>query len=281
VSAIRIMFFVSVAVGLTLYLYYPDRWLLIVICELVASLIFFLLTMRPIHEPDRAIVFRLARFHHVAGPGYVFLMPTVDHIAGLLDMGPREFPVDVPGARTFDNEHMRTNLEVTWRIHPKVQGHVNSRIKAMVLMGLNQGESPAEQEKLQEKLRQKLIEEVVIRMARQIVSGYTKEHLAIPTNREAAAATMEDAVNEVVEHDGLHVDRIFWRGTPFPVKLLEAQLESAIRLEHAESLIKTVEAIKKRLPDMQPEEFLALQAWLDTFRRGGTSGPGNPPAPSH
>lgn len=265
-NAFRVMIFVAVAVGLALYLYFPDRWLLIILCEVVAGLVLFLLTMKPVAEPDRAVVYRLATFHHIAGPGYVFLVPTLDHIEGVLDMGPREFNVEVPGTRTFDRQHVRTNLEVTWRIHPHVQGRLNNRMKLMVLAKDDQ--------------RAKLVQEVVIRMARQVVSGYTNEQLAPPENRESAAATMVDAVNEMLEPDGLRVERIFWRGSAYPGKLLEAKLESAIRLEHAESLIAMVEAIKKRLPDMQPEEFLALQAWLDMFRRGGLGGQGHPPAPS-
>jgi len=32
-------------------------------------------------EAERAAVFRLGRFHRVAGPGLVFLIPLVDHIS--------------------------------------------------------------------------------------------------------------------------------------------------------------------------------------------------------
>jgi hypothetical protein len=151
-----------------------------------------------------------------------------------------------------------------------VQGRVNAKVKSMILMQEDNEHGKVHQ-------RSALVEEVVINMARQVVSSYTQTLVAPAAAREAAAATMMDGANEILETYGLQVDRLFWRGSAFPSKLSEAQLESAIQLEHAESLIKTVEAIRTHLPDMQPEEFLALQAWLDMFRRGGS---GHPPASS-
>jgi regulator of protease activity HflC (stomatin/prohibitin superfamily) len=202
----------------------------------------------------------------VDGPGFVFLVPTFDKIEGALDMSIQPaLKFDVPQVRTADSKPVRVNLEVTWRIHPDVRGRVNSKVKSVILMKTEQ--------------RAALVEEVVINMARQVVSSYTQALVAPAAAREAAAATMMDGANEILETYGLQVDRLFWRGSAFPPKLSEAQLESAIQLEHAESLIRTVEAIRTHLPDMQAEEFLALQAWLDMFRRGG--GSGNPPAPSH
>lgn len=264
----RVLVALAVCTGVVLYLYYPEHVILIVLGEFVVVTLAFFITMRAVPEPDRAVIYRLARFHHVAGPGYVFLVPTFDTIHDYLDMSTHPVhAIEVPQVRTADNQHVRTNLEVTWRIHPDVQGRVSAKVKSMILM----------REDDKEHQRRSLVEEVVISMARQVVSSYTVAQLGPAANREAAAATMMDGANEILETYGLQVERIFWRGSGFPSKLSEAKLESAIQLEHAESLIKTVEAIRTHLPDMQPEEFLALQAWLDMFRRGGA---GHPPTAS-
>ena len=260
----RVLTAITLITGVILYLYYPERLVLIVLGVIVVLTLLFFLTLRPVPEPDRAIVYRLAKFHHLDGPGYVFLVPTFDAIMGRLDMSVQPaVKIEVPQVRTADNEQVRTNLEVSWRIHPDVQGRVNAKVKSVILM--------------REEQRQSLVEEVVISMARQVVSSYTVKQLGTAANREAAAATMMDGSNEILEGYGLQVDRVFWRGSPANPKVLEAITETAVAQEHAKSLINTVEAIRAHLPDMQPEEFLALQAWLDMFRRGGG---GRPPGTS-
>lgn len=255
---------IAIAVGLVIYLEFQSvNLILLVVSEMVVLTLLFFITMKPVDEPDRAVVYRLAKFHHLDGPGYVFLVPTFDKIGGRLDMSSREvIPIEVPQIRTAENEQVRTNLEVTWRIHPDVNGRVNAKVKSMLLM--------------KEPQQKALIQEVVISMARQVVSSYTLQQLASAANREVAAATMRDGSNEILEDYGIEVERVFWRGSPANAKVMEAITESAVAAEHAKSLIKTVEAIRTHLPDMQPEEFLALQAWLDMFRRGG----GSPPAAS-
>jgi regulator of protease activity HflC (stomatin/prohibitin superfamily) len=261
-NAFRVIIFVAICVGLVLYLYYPDRLLLILVCDLAAVALVFWITLKPVPEPDRAIVYRLATFRHVAGPGYIFLIPTLDRIEGVLDMTPSETKVEVTQVRTYENQYVRTNLEATWRIHPDVRGRVSGKMRSMILMS--------------QQAREKLVEETVMHIARQVVNSYTREQLGPAANREAASATMVEGANEVLQQYGLLIDRIFWRGSPFPARLSEAQLEGSVRLEHAETLIKMVEAVKNRLPEMQPEEFLALQAWLEMFQRGG-----EPPAQAH
>jgi regulator of protease activity HflC (stomatin/prohibitin superfamily) len=259
-NSYRIITFVAAVVGVVLFLYYPERWLLIIAAEIVFSTLLWFIAMKPVPEPDRAVVFRLATFHHIAGPGYIFLVPTLDRIEGVLDMTPQEIEIEVPQVRTADSEYVRTNLEVTWRISPDVQGRLSGKMREMIHM------SPER--------RAKIVQEEAIHIARQVVNSYTLEQFGVAANRESAMATMTDGVNEKIAGYGLLVDRVFWRGSPFPAKLNEARLEGAIRLERAQSLIKMIEAFKKRLPEMQPEEIMALDAWLDTFSRGG--GPTRP-----
>jgi regulator of protease activity HflC (stomatin/prohibitin superfamily) len=265
VSSYRAAIFAAACVGVVLFLYFPERALVIIAGEVIFSLLLWIIAMRPVAEPLRGVVYRLAALDHVAGPGYIFLIPTLDHIEGYLDMRPKRLEVEVPQIRTADNQPVRTNLDVTWRLHPNIRGKVNSRVRATLLM--------------RDPEREKLVEETVILMARQVVASYTLSQITPATAREAASATVAEAANEILEAQGVQIDRIFWRGSVWPHELTEAKLQTAVRLEHAESLIATVEAIKKRLPDMQPEEFLALQAWLDMFQRG--EGPERPTKPEH
>jgi SPFH domain/Band 7 family protein len=259
-NAYRVGVFAGICAMIVLYLYFPQRWPLLLLGLVVYAVLLWVVAMRPVAEPLRGVVYRLATLNHIAGPGYIFLIPTIDRIEGFLDMRPTLLEVEVPQIRTADNAPVRTNLEVTWRLHPSIRGHVSGPVRATLLM--------------REAERKKLVEETVILMARQIVSSYTIAQITPATAREAASATIAEGANELLEPQGVMVDRIFWRGSQYPAALTQAKLASAVRLEHAESLIATVEALKKRLPDMQPEEFLALQAWLDMFRRSG--GPERP-----
>ncbi len=259
----RVIVFAAICVGIVLYLYYPDRLLLIAAGVLLFNLFLWLIAMKAVPEPDRAVVYRLQMLHHIAGPGYVFVVPFLDHIEGSLDMRPRQLHVEVPQIRTGDGQPVRTNLEVTWRIHPDLRGRLGPRARAVVLVD--------------DEHRQKVVEEETIKIARQVVNGYTGKDLGTAAAREAAMATMREGVNEKLFSYGLTVDRVFWRGTGYPAKLAAAKLEGAVRLEHAQTLIAMIEAFKQRLPEMQPEEIMALNAWLDTFSHGG-SGLGHAPA---
>lgn len=253
----RVLVIVSIIAGIILFLYFPERALLIALGVLLFSLFLWLLTMKPVPEPDRAVVYRLQMLHHIAGPGYIFVTPFLDHIEGSLDMRPRQLNIEVPQIRTGDGSPVRTNLEVTWRIHPDLRGRLGPRARAIVLVD--------------DQHREKVVEEETIKIARQVVSGYTGKDLGTAAAREAAMATMREGVNEKLLSYGLLVDRVFWRGSGYPAKLAMAKLEGAVRLEHTQTLIAMIEAFKQRLPEMQPEEIMALDAWLDTFSHGGSS----------
>jgi hypothetical protein len=258
VHTYNVTVFVAACVGVVLFLYSPERVWLIVAAEILFSIFLWLLAMRPVHEPDRAVVYRLAQFHHVAGPGRIFLVPTLDHIEGVLDMTPQETgTIEVPQIRTADGESVRTNLEITWRIHPDVQGRVSPKVREMIMMA--------------DERRKTLVAETMILTARQIVFSYAAVQLGTTPAREAATAEIMRAGNERLSVSGILVDRVFWRGSVYPMKLTEAKLEGAIRLERTQTLIAMIEAFKKRLPEMQPEEIMALDAWLDTFGQGQTN----------
>lgn len=267
----NILVFVAACVGAVLFFYATQGpkpnvtgiALLIAAVVFLFSILLWFITMRPVDDPDRALVFRLARLDRVDGPGYIFILPGYDRLAGTIDMGPHLHPIEVPQIRTADGQPIRTNLEVTWRISPNVRGRIPERMRAMVLAD--------------DKARSSLVEETVIVMARQVIATYTGEQIGPAHVREEASLTIAQAANELLEPSGLFVERIFWRGSGYPAKLSVAKLEGAIRQTEVDTLIESVEKIKKRLPDVPAEELLALAAWLDMYRRGG--GPGMPPAP--
>lgn len=253
----RALVIAAVIAGIVLFLYFPERALLIALGVVLFSLFLWLLAMKPVPEPDRAVVYRLQMLHHIAGPGYIFITPFLDHIEGSLDMRPRQLNIEVPQIRTGDGSPVRTNLEVTWRFHPHLRGRLPAQAKAVVLVD--------------DTHREKVVEEETIKIARQVVSGYTGKDLGTAAAREAAMATMREGINEKLAGYGLLVDRVFWRGSGYPAKLAMAKLEGAVRLEHARTLIDMIQAFKEKLPEMQPEEIMALNAWLDTFSHGGSN----------
>jgi regulator of protease activity HflC (stomatin/prohibitin superfamily) len=254
--------FVAACVGVVIFLYNPTLPIVLIIAAvLLFAALLWVIAMRPVHEPDRAVVYRLAQFHHIAGPGFIFLVPTLDRIEGVLDMTPQEIVSEVPQIATADGGGVRVNIEITWRYHPDVlQGRVNPRLREMIMMT--------------EERRKKLVEETMMLTARQLVSSYTTEQLGSPATREVVMTEMTDFGNERLSVYGILIDRVFWRGSPFPGKLAEAMLEGRVRLQHTETLIKMLEAFRQRLPEMPAEEIMALDAWLNTFGGGG-----RPPTP--
>ncbi|HEV2239034.1 MAG TPA: hypothetical protein VGR57_20425 [Ktedonobacterales bacterium] len=69
---------------------------------------------------------------------------------------------------------------------------------------------------MREAQRTKLVAETVILMARQIISSYTSAQITPATAREAASATIAASANELLEPQGVLVDRICWRGSQYP-----------------------------------------------------------------
>jgi hypothetical protein len=60
----------------------------------VALLVIWLIaTRRPVNDLYRAVIYQLATLHRISGPGYVFVLPFIDHIECELDMGERECAV--------------------------------------------------------------------------------------------------------------------------------------------------------------------------------------------
>lgn len=156
-----------------------------------------IVTLRPVFDPNRAIIFRLATLHRVAGPGYVFVLPLLDHVETELDMGERESRLALIDGRTADGGKLSPRLEVTWRIHPHVRGKPSAQIRAMLL--------------LPEERRAKLVDEVVLGATRRVISDYTLPDLTHAGARESAMTTVAFLANDELALRGLLVERVFWR----------------------------------------------------------------------
>jgi hypothetical protein len=169
----------------------------VVVAALALVAGFCVLTLRPVFDPDRALIFRLATLHRVAGPGYVFVIPWLERIESELDMGEHETRVRFTDAHSSDGVPLAASLEVTWRIHPGVRGRLPSQLRATVLMA--------------EERRAKLVDEVITRAARRVLADYSRTDLAHTGARDGAAQTIAHVANDELVLRGLWVDRVFWR----------------------------------------------------------------------
>ena len=156
------------------------------------------LTLRPVFDPNRAVVYRLATLNRIAGPGYIFVVPWLENVESVLEMGERETRVKLADARSCDGAMLAPAFEVTWRISPAVRGRVSPRVRATVLM-------PDER-------RAKLVDEVVSRCGRLVLSEYSRAELALAEARESAARTIALDANDSLAARGILVERVFWRG---------------------------------------------------------------------
>lgn len=167
------------------------------LCALAIALV-CVLTLRPVFDPNRAVVYRLATLHRVAGPGYIVVLPWLENVESELDMRERETRVKLADARTGDGALLAPVFEVTWRIHPNVRGRLSPRVRSTVLM-------PDER-------RAKLVDEIVSRCARLILAEYGRADLTLAEARESAARSITLDANDSLAARGILVERVFWRG---------------------------------------------------------------------
>lgn len=171
------------------------------IVYLAAGSLLFLIacaaTLRPVCDPDRAVIYRLATLHRVSGPGYVFVLPFIDRIDMQLDMGEHETEIVIRDGRTADGALVTPRLEATWRVHQDVRGRPSRRVRATLL--------------LPDDRRVKLIDETVISATRSVLSKYTRSDLAHAGARESAMRMVEYTANDALIPCGLMVERVFWR----------------------------------------------------------------------
>ena len=164
----------------------------------VALLVIWLaVTRRPVSDPNRAVIYRLATLHRVSGPGYVFVLPFVDRIESELDMGERECALTPHGGRTADGKRVAPRLEVTWRLDPALRGRLSHAVRTTL--------------NLPDERIAKLVDESVINAARSVLGRYTRTDLTHEDARESATRMIEYTANDALVPRGLRVERVFWR----------------------------------------------------------------------
>ena len=72
-------------------------------------------SLRVLREYERAVVFRLGRFHAVRGPGLIILIPLIDR---MIKVSLRTIPMDVPpqDVITKDNVSVKVNAVIYFRV---------------------------------------------------------------------------------------------------------------------------------------------------------------------
>lgn len=189
--------FSTPTVSLAVALGFAPRVAAIGVALLAAFFALRMIFLRPILDPNRALVFRMATLHRVAGPGYIVVVPLLERLDSELDMGERESRVKLAEAHTADGMPLTPSFDITWRIAPEVRGKPSRAVRTTLLMP--------------EERRAKLVEEVVSRAARRTINAYGRTQLARAETRDSAALTMAFEANDELEQRGLMVDRVFWR----------------------------------------------------------------------
>lgn len=176
----------------------PVSLSLIPICGgAIALLALLIVTHHPVREPQCALKFRLATLHRVSGPGYVFVLPFLEHIEDKLYLGPRKMQVAVPLAMPAEVPANAVHLDITWRIHASVRGRPSPSVRDMLL-------EPDE-------LRAKLVNEAIAHAAGWVLMEYQQDDLTVAVTRQSMAHTIACTANAELASRSLLVERVFWR----------------------------------------------------------------------
>ncbi|HEV2405573.1 MAG TPA: SPFH domain-containing protein [Ktedonobacterales bacterium] len=159
--------------------------------------IWLVATRRPVNEPYRAVIYRLARMHRISGPGYVFVLPFIDRIESELAMGERECAVKPQGGTTADGTRLAPRLEVTWRLHLTLRGRPSHAVSATLA--------------LPDERIVRLVDESVTSAARAVLGRYTRSDLTHEGARESAMWMVQYTANDALAPRGLQIERVFWR----------------------------------------------------------------------
>lgn len=156
-------------------------------------------TLRPVREPHRVLIFRWARLHRVAGPGYAFVLPCIDRLETELDVTERQTTLIVADGRTADGKKLSPQIVVTWRLDPPTRRRLPRAVRAMLLESDDQWT--------------RLVEEAVTNAARSVFGKYTRADLSHADARESAMLTTTYLANDVLGRLGLKVERALWRSS--------------------------------------------------------------------
>lgn len=167
------------------------------ICAILVVGVICLVAVRPVREPRRAVIYRLATLHRVAGPGYVWLLPFLDRIEQQISMGEHEALIQPAGARTEDCHLLKARLEVTWRLASSIRGRPSEAERQTLL--------------LPDERRAKLVEEAITRAGARVIGRFTLAALSSAEVRDEAVAQVTADAGRELAVCGIEVQRIFWR----------------------------------------------------------------------
>jgi len=264
----RITCFLALCFCLVFIFYYPWTVFFLLPLWIALALGLWKFAMVPISEPNRAVIFRLEVFHHVANSGYVFLLPSLDRVAQEISTAEHLMDFKVPQFYTSDGQRPTCNLEVAWKIKHEVEGRVSDKVRDMVLMNDEQ--------------RQKLVEQTTISIARQLALSYASEQIKDNRVREGFCTTIRQAANEVLHSYGLIVERIFWRGSlPIP-DVQSAEVRGMVEAAEVKSMVNAIKMIREELgAEVSAEDLYTMYEYITMLRKGGVNpfNRGTPPTP--
>lgn len=242
---------------LAFLLYYPWTALFFLPLCLIFALLLWKAAMWPVSDPERAVIFRLEVFHRIAEPGYVFLVPTFDRVAGIFTV--KEEPLEVTVTQFYpaeSREKLDCHIELTWHIMDAVKGKVTGNVRQMVFMDEGQ--------------RRKLVEQVVISIVRQLGAYYPEDQLEDNLVREEFCAKARQAANELLESWGLTIARLFWRGY-LPIRAVqEAKTRGAVQSVEVGAMIHAIQLIQKELgPEVSAEDLYAMYEFIQLRKSSG------------
>jgi hypothetical protein len=253
----RITTFIALCVCLIFIFYYPWTGFFLLPLWVGLCLLLWKVAMVPVPEPERAIIFRLEVFHHIAKSGYVFFLPAFDRVAGTFAV--KEEHLDVKVTQFYPAEakdKMTCNMELAWRISSDVEGRVSDKMREMVLMSDEQ--------------RKKLLEQVVISIVRQLGLSYTGEQLKDNRIREGFCTTARQAANEILDSFGLTIERLFWRGTGPIADVQDAQVRGLVEGEEVSAMVKAIKKIREELGEQtSAEDLYAMYEFIKMMKSGG------------
>ena len=251
----------SLAIALIILL--PNHLLIIAIAWLITQGIAVKACMRRVDEPERPIIMRLGLIHHLGPSGVFFLAPWIESLGDVVSMKPEYLEFTVTQLNAGDGDGVYMNLELTWRLRPDLD-RIDEMTKLVLYKTIEQ--------------RRKFVEQGITVVARQLIHSYTSDQLKPADTREYVTEILRNAVNEYFAGSGIMIDTIFWRGSNPAKEVQEAKLKAKVVHEQVQGMVRDMELVKQRFPDISAEEFLAYSAWMDLIRRG-ISPPGVPNMP--
>jgi regulator of protease activity HflC (stomatin/prohibitin superfamily) len=252
----RILCFLALCICLVFIFYYP--WTVFFLAPLWVAFAFLLwkIAMVGISEPNRAIIFRLEVFHHVAKSGYTFLMPGLDRVERMISTAEQMMDFKVPQFYTADGERPTCNLEVTWKVRNDVEGRVADKVREMALMN--------------DEHRKKLVEQSAITITRQLALSYTSDQIKDTRIREGFCTTVRQAANEILHGYGLTIERVFWRGSmPYP-EVQGAVVRGLVEEAEVKAMVKAIKMIREELGDsISAEDLYTMYEYITLMKNRG------------